>query len=58
MLIWDERKRLANIAKHGVDFVDVEAIWDGPVESWEDAREHYGEQRINLLGWLHGRVMG
>jgi len=57
MLIWDEAKRKANIAKHGYDFVGVDAIWDHPVESWEDEREYYGEQRINLLGWLHGRVM-
>lgn len=43
--------------KHGYDFVGAEAIFDHPVVSWEDDREDYGEQRINLLGWLHGRVM-
>ncbi len=26
---WDEDKRLANLRKHGVDFVDVPAIFDG-----------------------------
>jgi len=57
MLIWDEAKRHANIAKHGVDFVGVEAIWKMPVVSWDDERECYGEQRINLLGWLHERIM-
>jgi uncharacterized DUF497 family protein len=57
MLTWDENKRQANIANHGVDFVGCDAIFDGPVVSWEDARQAYGEQRINLLGWLHGRVM-
>ena len=57
MLTWDENKRQANMAKHGVDFVGCEAIFDGPVVSLEDARQAYGEQRINVLGWLHGRVM-
>jgi len=57
MFIWDENKRLTNIAKHGWDFVGAETIWDYPVVSWEDDRVFYGEQRINLLGWLHERVM-
>jgi uncharacterized DUF497 family protein len=57
MLTWDEDKRLTNIADHGVDFVGCDAIFDGPVVSWEDARENYGEQRINVLGWLHGCIM-
>ncbi|MDB5971941.1 MAG: hypothetical protein JWQ90_4391 [Hydrocarboniphaga sp.] len=57
MLTWDEPKRLANIAEHGFDFVGVDAIFDGPVWSYEDDREAYGEQRINLVGWLNGRLM-
>jgi uncharacterized DUF497 family protein len=57
VLTWDEAKRQANIAKHGYDFVGAEAILDHPVVTWEDDREDYGEQRINMLGWLHGRVM-
>ncbi len=27
-LVWDESKRLANIAKHGIDFADVAAEFD------------------------------
>jgi uncharacterized DUF497 family protein len=57
MLLWDENKRKANIADHGVDFAGCDAIFDNPVVGWEDAREVYGEQRINILGWLRGRVM-
>jgi len=57
MFTWDETKRRTNIAKHGWDFAGAEAIWDQPVVSWEDDRMAYGEERINLLGWLHGRVM-
>jgi uncharacterized DUF497 family protein len=32
-------------------------VFDHPVVTQEDSRMAYGEQRINLLGWLHGRVV-
>lgn len=57
MLTWTDSKRRRNIAKHGYDFVGADAIFDGPVVSQEDDRDAYGEQRINALGWLNGRVM-
>ena len=57
VITWDEAKRQANIAKHGVDFVGCDAIFDGPVLGEEDGREAYGEQRINVLGLLHGQIM-
>lgn len=57
MPTWDESKRLRNIKSHGLDFAGCEAVFDGPVVTWEDAREAYAEQRINLLGWLQGIVV-
>ena len=39
------------------DFAGCEVVFDSPVVAWEDAREAYGEQRINLLGWLQGVVV-
>lgn len=57
MATWDETKRLRNIKNHGLDFVGCEAIFDGPVVSWDDDRASYREQRINLLGWLNGIVV-
>jgi len=57
MLTWDENKRRINIARHGVDFVGCDAIFDGPVLGEEDGRGDYGEQRINVLGLLHGQIM-
>ncbi len=27
---WDEEKRLANIEKHGVDFIDAAVLFDNP----------------------------
>ena len=26
---WDEQKRQVNLKKHGVDFIDVEELFDG-----------------------------
>ncbi|MGQ0621193.1 MAG: BrnT family toxin [Panacagrimonas sp.] len=57
MIVWDEAKRIENITKHGYDFAGVEAIFDAPITTQEDTREAYAEQRIQLLGWLHGHVM-
>ncbi|MEA1053524.1 BrnT family toxin [Lamprobacter modestohalophilus] len=54
MITWDEAKRRANLANRGLDFADADALFDYPVVTWEDDRESYGEQRMNLLGWLHG----
>lgn len=57
MVTWAEWKRQANLRKHGLDFDGCEAVFDHPVLTVEDARAPYGEQRINLLGWLQDRVV-
>ncbi|MGH7341498.1 MAG: BrnT family toxin [Candidatus Rokuibacteriota bacterium] len=57
MATWDEGERRANLRVHGLDFKGCEAVFDGPVVTHEDVRAVYGEQRINLLGWLDGRVV-
>jgi uncharacterized protein len=28
---WDEKKRKDNLAKHGIDFEDARAVFDGPI---------------------------
>lgn len=30
MLIWDETKRIQNIAKHGIDFADLADVFERP----------------------------
>ena len=50
-------KRRSNVKDHGLDFNGCDAIFDGPTVSWDDDRVAYGEQRINLLGWLDGIVV-
>ena len=57
MFTWDEKKRKLNLAKHGVDFRDASAIFDGPLVTVEDTREDYGEPRYVALGLLHGVVV-
>ena len=40
---WDENKRVANLAKHGVDFIDAEHFdWSLAIEAIDD-RFNYGE---------------
>lgn len=53
---WDEDKRKANLVKHGVDFVDMFALFDGPITEDIDDRFAYGETRINCAGEINGRV--
>ncbi|MCY7276483.1 MAG: BrnT family toxin [Phormidesmis sp. CAN_BIN44] len=53
---WDEEKRLANLRKHGIDFVDVCAVFNGETVTVED-RYRYGEQRFITFGLLQGRVI-
>ncbi|MGQ0483837.1 MAG: BrnT family toxin [Hyphomicrobiales bacterium] len=53
---WDEEKRAANIAKHGVDFLRASLIFDGPVMEVIDDRENYGEERMVALGMAVGTV--
>lgn len=53
---WDEQKRDSNLAKHGVDFRDIPALFDGDVLTIIDEREDYGETRISCLGEIEGRV--
>ena len=57
MIAWDESKRKLNLRKHGIDFRDADAIFDGPTVTAEDTRMPYGEQRLVTLGVLNGVVV-
>ncbi len=47
---WDEDKRLANLAKHGLDFGRVTTIWDGDVIDPATTRLEADELRYLALG--------
>ena len=57
MVTWDEKKRLANIKAHGLDFLGCEAIWDDFTVTREDIRERYPDQRLVVFGQLSGQVV-
>ncbi len=54
---WDEAKRLANIRKHGLDFVGIEEVFEGPTFTFEDDRLEYSETRLVTFGFWKGRVV-
>lgn len=54
---WDEKKRLINIRKHGIDFADVPAIFELDTVTVIDDRVDYGETRYQTLGLLKARVI-
>jgi uncharacterized DUF497 family protein len=54
---WDEDKRLVNVRKHGIDFVDVLTVFEGDIVTIEDDRVDYDEQRFLTLGLFKGWVV-
>jgi uncharacterized protein len=53
---WDESKRVANLAKHGVDFRDLDGLdWDQALV-FEDRRKDYGEARLIAVAPLGARL--
>ena len=54
---WDERKRRANLCKHGFDFADCGDVFSGPVHTMADDRYDYGETRFQTQGLLRGTAV-
>jgi uncharacterized DUF497 family protein len=54
---WDERKRSANIKKHGVDFVRAAKVFLNPTLERVDDREGYGEERRIAIGYWEGEFL-
>jgi uncharacterized protein len=51
-IVWDERKRLANLDKHGLDFADVDFFdWAGAFITPSRSR------RFKAIGAYRGRVV-
>jgi len=57
MFTWDENKRLSNIKKHGIDFADLEHVFDFYVDTKEDKRAPYGEKRFRSVCLFRGEVV-
>jgi uncharacterized protein len=55
---WDNGKAAVNLRKHGVDFADAIAALEDPNRLEEiDARFVYDEERIQVIGMAHGKVL-
>lgn len=53
---WNDGKRAANLAKHGVDFLEAEQFeWSSAIEAKDD-RLRYGEERWIALGLIGKRL--
>lgn len=57
MITYDEAKRTANLAKHGLDLAIAEEVLAGATITHEDARAQYGETRLQTLGVYQGVVV-
>ena len=55
MITWDEIKRTKNLKDHGIDLAEVGCVFDAPMVTVEDEREHYGEQRLQSVGRVLNR---
>lgn len=54
---WHEPKRQITLKNRGLDFAEAEKVFAGPIFTFEDDRQDYGEQRWVSLGLLHGKVV-
>jgi uncharacterized DUF497 family protein len=55
---WDENKRLSNLAKHRIDFIDVRAVFYDPLRKTSvDDRWDYAEVRENTIGTLVNKII-
>ena len=52
---WDERKRLSNLEKHGLDFFDVDIVFEAT--HVELPSSHTNETRYLAIGTLEGRFV-
>lgn len=53
---WDDAKNEVNIRKHGIDFIDVEEMFEYPMLAFLDDREDYTEDRWIGVGWIKSLV--
>lgn len=53
---WDGDKRLANIEKHGINFDDVDLVFEDD-RSVVHPSPRAAEQRFVIVGWLRDRLV-
>jgi len=53
---FDPAKSAKNERDRGLPFAVALRLFDKPRLEWEDKRKNYGEERINTLGDIEGRI--
>jgi uncharacterized DUF497 family protein len=56
-ITYDQAKRSANLAKHGLDFEDAAEVFAGLTLTLPDERQDYGEDRYQTYGLLGERLV-
>lgn len=56
-LTWDPEKRQRTLRERGLDFAEVEAVFEGLTVTFEDVRQDYGERRWVTYGLLADRLV-
>lgn len=54
---WDELKRQANLAHHGIDFERAKEIWQGEVLEVPSPQTRHSEERFLATGTTEGRFI-
>lgn len=54
---WDEKKRQINVQRHGIDFVDIQEVFEFETYTQLDERFDYGEIRFLTIGFANGRII-
>jgi uncharacterized DUF497 family protein len=56
--IWDDKKELENIGKHGVDFITaIEVFKDKERKIYTDSRHSREEERLFCIGKARGKIL-
>ena len=56
--IWDHKKAISNLKKHGVDFADAVGVLEDEFVLWMEDESGHGEQRFVAVGRdFLGRVL-
>ncbi|HYK37000.1 BrnT family toxin [Alloacidobacterium sp.] len=58
MIVWDEAKRHANLAKHGLDFADAHLVYENPEKvTFSSHRNAEGRKLDIAMVQLSGRTL-
>jgi uncharacterized protein len=54
---WDDNKRRANVAKHGIDFIDATEVFRDPRQFTYRSTHRDHEERFISVGLVHKRLI-